>query len=1143
MDVGFFSSLNGYNEKVSQCLTTTKSDALTRGERPGSMPSSAHARMFPSSYHNDKDQVHGIRAPADGGGGAVDDKYNHRGFEFQVIDFHQTSDGFVVLAGVGLGGDPVVIKIKGFEPGVMIAPTDPEKDRLAWESLVGEVLTTGIKAQAMFPLCGYTNASTTVIRVSGKTQAVALKKAYEIVSDLNLKMFDVSVHIDLGIIKEMSAEQEFFHRSGLRPCAMAVAENCRVAVKRVADREYEECCCDFDDLVPCDNVKSIPPATICAFDIECNSHTGGFPDPTNEDDFIEQIGLFFKDMNGLFTGSLIMLSRQDTRSGGGSPLTITAPVEGGEIEVLFETFDGNEALMLLRFCELVRKNKTVHLVAHNGFGFDVPYIVKRAKKCGIYKEVLDGLSYFGSVRPCVFKERQIENNMLGKYDIGEINPFGLVVHDTMIYFRKAFKLSSYSLNSLSDEFLGGRQKLEMTPREMFRLFQQHPLIPGESVADARAKMENVARYCAVDCVLTMDIVMKMHMIPALMGLSTVTISTLQAYILTGEQRKSFNVICQKAESMGYYINRSALPTPPEGYQGATVLEPTIGYHDRPIIGLDFSSLYPSIMQAYNLCFSTCEWNGDSAARCREVRDADRDEYDHVVFEGGSHVSKTVSFVKEGVRLGVLPSLLCDLLEARKDAKRKMKNSETPFEVMIYDQLQRAFKITCNSIYGFCGVSGNRDDACTTYPRCFSLPWKDKNCGCYRGLLSNCWIAQTVTKCGRHLIDETAKFVTKNWTGSRVVYGDTDSCYIDAGLPPTLGGMREAHVVGSDMAARVTEIFPYPIKMEYEKTMWPFIQLRKKRYVYVAWELGAAPKRDAKGVESQRRDNSAWLRRIFNGVSDILLPIPDPDGDDIVGIDKDRIVNQMLEYIRVELTALVENRVDHDLFTISRSLGENYVNQQVHSVLANKIRERVQCGDMTRDVPRPGDRMSYVIVQGPPKSKVSDRGEDPLWIAENPAKCQPLDRVYYAEKTRDAVVRLTDDVDRRVHGLFEDAIRRLPTYRALDQPSISSMFKRMVDPGVVNGPCSIGAATMTNGTTDTRDAKTPYHPTTSHAKSATKLHSKSKKQGGGTSIVKKMKKKSSPNEEKRSRECLMKLFKPKDPNPHPGGRGTSEEALL
>ena len=40
------------------------------------------------------------------------------------------------------------------------------------------------------------------------------------------------------------------------------------------------------------------------------------------------------------------------------------------------------------------------------------------------------------------------------------------------------------------------------------------------------------------------------------------------------------------------------------YEGATVIEPMKGYYDVPIATLDFSSLYPSIMMAHNLCYTT-----------------------------------------------------------------------------------------------------------------------------------------------------------------------------------------------------------------------------------------------------------------------------------------------------------------------------------------------------------------------------------------------------------------------------------------------------------------------------------------------------------------------------------------------------------
>ena len=42
----------------------------------------------------------------------------------------------------------------------------------------------------------------------------------------------------------------------------------------------------------------------------------------------------------------------------------------------------------------------------------------------------------------------------------------------------------------------------------------------------------------------------------------------------------------------------------EQYEGATVIDPKKGYYDSPIATLDFSSLYPSIMMAHNLCYTS-----------------------------------------------------------------------------------------------------------------------------------------------------------------------------------------------------------------------------------------------------------------------------------------------------------------------------------------------------------------------------------------------------------------------------------------------------------------------------------------------------------------------------------------------------------
>jgi DNA polymerase delta subunit 1 len=169
-----------------------------------------------------------------------------------------------------------------------------------------------------------------------------------------------------------------------------------------------------------------------------------------------------------------------------------------------------------------------------------------------------------------------------------------------------------------------------------------------------------------------------------------------SYLLTrGQQVKVLSQLYRRAKPEGLVIpankpaKKSAADAKVKGYQGATVINPKKAYYDVPIATLDFMSLYPSIMMAHNLCYSTL-------LRKDEIHNYREDEY--TTTPCGDH------FVKASVRPGLLPTILKDLLDARNAVKRRMKDEKDEFRHAVLNGRQLALKISANSVYGFTGAT-------------------------------------------------------------------------------------------------------------------------------------------------------------------------------------------------------------------------------------------------------------------------------------------------------------------------------------------------------------------------------------------------------------------------------------------------------
>lgn len=176
-----------------------------------------------------------------------------------------------------------------------------------------------------------------------------------------------------------------------------------------------------------------------------------------------------------------------------------------------------------------------------------------------------------------------------------------------------------------------------------------------------------------------------------MEMARVTGVSLGSLLTRGQQIKVVSQLLRKARDAGYLIpTYTSQGGEMEQYEGATVIEPKRGYYSSPIATLDFASLYPSIMMAHNLCYTTL------------IKPSDRKKLNL----NDDDITNTPSnnfFVKPNVRKGLLPEILESLLAARKKAKSDLKNETDPFKRSVLDGRQLALKISANSVYGFTGA--------------------------------------------------------------------------------------------------------------------------------------------------------------------------------------------------------------------------------------------------------------------------------------------------------------------------------------------------------------------------------------------------------------------------------------------------------
>jgi DNA polymerase delta subunit 1 len=649
------------------------------------------------------------------------------------------------------------------------------------------------------------------------------------------------------------------------------------------------------------NRDDFAPLRIMSFDIECYSSTGAFPDPKNPHDVVFQIGMTTKEFGkeGFLDRKCLCLKQ----------------TAGPDVECF-----ATEKELLAAFQKYLIKIDPDIITGWNIFGFDLEFLIIRATiHCGLSP-------VWGRIRGEVAElvEKNLSSSALGNNELKMVPMKGRYVFDLFQDVKREHKLESYSLNNVSKHFLKD-QKNDMPVKEIFRRYKDGD--PG--------LLAEVAQYCIKDTELPHALMEKLCQIQNVVEMAKACWVPLAFLSERGQQIKVFSQMAKKARELNFIIPTFRRPTGPtdEQYQGATVLEAQTGAYYTPITALDFASLYPSIMCAENLCYSTL------------VMNARYDNLPGVKYEQfGPHR------FAQGVD-SLLPVILMDLKAYRKKAKKLMAQAEgTPMEA-VYNGQQLAYKISMNSIYGFTGAS--------------------------KGMLPCVAIASTVTMRGRQMIEETKNYVEEHFPGAKVRYGDTDSVMVEFDVQGRKGqeAIDYSWEQGEQAAEQCTKLFKAPNDLELEKVYCPYFLYSKKRYAAKMYEKNkvgaiAFKKIDVKGLQVVRRDSCPFVRETLKRLLEMVLESSDP--------------NPVITAAREAAKTLIQGNVPIEKLLMSKQLAAEYKVPMPHVTVRDKIRSRAPGSE-----PQQGDRVAFVIVKG--DGKMFEKAEDPAWVRE---KNVPLDFQYY-----------------------------------------------------------------------------------------------------------------------------------------------------
>lgn len=555
-----------------------------------------------------------------------------------------------------------------------------------------------------------------------------------------------------------------------------------------------------------DEYADLGPLRVLSFDIEAAGRRGVFPDALL--DPVIQIAVHFHVVGGVETLEPILLSLKTCDS-----------IDGVNV-VCFE----DELQMLNMFTEIVLAFDADVLTGYNICNFDFPYLLKRATTLAAAD---DGGGFEAMTRlaggKMFIRETIFQSAQTGKRKRVRVGIAGRFCLDmfTSIQNNPSFKLEKYSLNAVSEYFLGD-QKVDIPFTQITPMWEK-----------GSATRRELGIYCLKDAQLPVDLMLTLDSLTQTIEIARCTCTPGDWVMQRGVMVRNTSLLLRRAKERDYVFpnvrqspeSAAKFAGKNKGFEGATVLDAHAGIHKHVGV-LDFSAMYPSIIRAHNLCYSSIVL--DSAYEPTHCGDQ--------LLRINGHC-----FVPDSVVKGLIPEVVEILQDCRTRAKKAYAAATDPVKKKTCKAREMAFKVAGNGMYGALGST--------------------------QSLLPLLAVAETVTAIGRNDIRNVKRLAEEMYPDALVVYGDTDSVFVRFSLPPDVTTVIDSVSLSMDMAKALAEkvnlTMKFPKNIEFEKVYHTWLCLSKKRYAGIMYaaghKFGDEPPIDIKGMQCVRRDGCALVR--------------------------------------------------------------------------------------------------------------------------------------------------------------------------------------------------------------------------------------------------------------------------------------------